>query len=147
MFVNRGESFLTFCVDLLTRVPDLHLWAASCFYRDPPAGWLVESLTRPLRSPPVVVREVQKDVNISADFLRTVHPYRERGVPDHTDGPPVIRLYHRGQGHPCDTAENCVTCGREIANVLSRLGVGVAGRCGCYMMTVYLLTFQQLPAQ
>ncbi|XP_025078820.1 uncharacterized protein LOC112554951 [Pomacea canaliculata] len=59
---------------------------------------------------------------------RYVLPYRERGVPDHTDGPPVIRLYHRGQGHSGHRPGECVTCGREVASFLHSLRVGVTGR-------------------
>ncbi|XP_025111948.1 uncharacterized protein LOC112574843 [Pomacea canaliculata] len=54
-----------------------------------------------------------------------VHPYSKRGVPDHTDGPPVTRLYHRGQGHSGDRSGDCVTCGREVASFLHSLRVDV----------------------
>ncbi|XP_025112911.1 uncharacterized protein LOC112575344 [Pomacea canaliculata] len=49
----------------------------------------------------------------------------ERGVADHTDGPPVTRLYHRGQGHSGDRPADCVTCGRDVASFLHSLRVGV----------------------
>ncbi|XP_025079698.1 uncharacterized protein LOC112555480 [Pomacea canaliculata] len=122
----RNIKFQTFCELLLTRVPRLHLWAASCFHDYTPAGWQVEYLTRPLRSPPAVVREVEQDTKIA--IHREVLPYRERGVPDHTDGPPVTRLYHRGQGHSERLRDDCVTCGREVASFLHSLRVGVTGR-------------------
>ncbi|XP_025113553.1 uncharacterized protein LOC112575759 isoform X2 [Pomacea canaliculata] len=115
--------FKTFCHKLLTQVPHLHLWAASYFHGDAPVGWQVEYLTRPLRSPPAVVREVKQDVRITTD--RHVKPYSKRGVPDHTDGPPVTRLYHRGQGHSGDGPGDCVTCGREVASFLHSLRDGV----------------------
>ncbi|XP_025078807.1 uncharacterized protein LOC112554943 [Pomacea canaliculata] len=121
----RIDNFQTMCELLLTRVPRLHLWAASCYHRDTPARWQVEYLTRPLRFPPAVVREVERDVRITGQ--RDVLPYRERGVPDHTDGPPVTRLYHRGQGHSGDRPGDCVTCGREVASFLHSLRVGVTG--------------------
>ncbi|XP_025079918.1 uncharacterized protein LOC112555667 isoform X2 [Pomacea canaliculata] len=115
--------FKTLCDKLLTQVPHLHLWGASCLHRDAPAGWQVEYLTRPLRSPPAVVRQVQKDKVITE--FRRVQPYTERGVSDHTDGPPVRRLYHRGRGHSGDRPVDCVTCGREVASFLHSLRVGV----------------------
>ncbi|XP_025114295.1 uncharacterized protein LOC112576215 [Pomacea canaliculata] len=115
-------EFRTVCDKLLTQVPLLHLWAASCYHGDAPAGWQVEHLTRPLRSPPAVVREVAQDTNFTED--RYVLPYRERGVADHTDGPPVTRLYH-SQGHSGDRSVDCVTCGRELARFLHSLRVGV----------------------
>ncbi|XP_025100551.1 uncharacterized protein LOC112567891 [Pomacea canaliculata] len=52
-------------------------------------------------------------------------PYSERGVPDDTDGPPVTRLYHRGQGHSGRWPGDCVTCGRDVASFLHSLRVGV----------------------
>ncbi|XP_025078802.1 uncharacterized protein LOC112554939 [Pomacea canaliculata] len=118
--------FQTLCKLLLTQVPRLHLWAASCFHDYIPDGWEVEYLTRPLRSPPAVVREVEQDKMITTHNY--VLPYSERGVPDHTDGPPVTRLYHRGQGHSGERPVSCVTCGREVASFLHSLRVGVTGR-------------------
>ncbi|XP_025100542.1 uncharacterized protein LOC112567885 isoform X2 [Pomacea canaliculata] len=122
---EAGLDFHTVCDKLRTQVPDLHLWAASCFHRYAPAGWQVEYLTRPLRSPPAVVREVKKDAWITE--YRLVQPYSERGVPDHTDGPPVTRLYHQHHGHSDDGPDDCVTCGRDVASFLHSLRVGVTG--------------------
>ncbi|XP_025078803.1 uncharacterized protein LOC112554940 [Pomacea canaliculata] len=120
------NNFQTLCYLLLTQVPRLYLWAASCFHGFTPTGWPVEYLTRPLRSPPAVVREVEQDERITT--RRDVLPYSERGVPDHTDGPQVTRLYHRGQGHLGRRPGDCVTCGREVASFLHSLRVGVTGR-------------------
>ncbi|XP_025078805.1 uncharacterized protein LOC112554941 isoform X2 [Pomacea canaliculata] len=122
----RINNFQTLCELLLTRVPLLHLWAASCFHGHAPAGWQVEYLTRPLRSPPAVVREVEQDARITTH--RDVLPYSERGVPDHTDGPPVTRLYHRGQCHSGRRPGECVKCGFFVASFLHSLRVGVTGR-------------------
>ncbi|PVD18253.1 hypothetical protein C0Q70_20802 [Pomacea canaliculata] len=124
LYVIADEA--TLCELLLTRVPRLHLWAASCYIENAPVGWQVEYLTRPLRSPPAVVREVEQDMKITT--YRHVLPYSQRGVPDHTDGPPVTRLYHRGQGHSGQRPVNCVTCGREVGSFLHSLRVGVTGR-------------------
>ncbi|XP_025113952.1 uncharacterized protein LOC112575976 [Pomacea canaliculata] len=112
-----------FCDKLLTRVPHLHLWAASCLHGDAPTGWQVEYLTRPLRSPPAVVREVEQSDMIYPQFV--VKSYSERGVTDHTDGPPVRLLSHRKQGHSDGQPGDCVTCGREVASFLHSLRVGV----------------------
>ncbi|XP_025111917.1 uncharacterized protein LOC112574815 [Pomacea canaliculata] len=118
------NNFQTLCDKLLIQVPRLHLWAASYFHKNAPSGWQVEHLTRPLRSPPAVVREVEQDKKIIKH--RDVKPYSERGVPNHTDGPPVTRLYHRG--HSCHRSADCVTCGREVASFLHSLRVGVTER-------------------
>ncbi|XP_025111929.1 uncharacterized protein LOC112574826 [Pomacea canaliculata] len=124
-----------FCVKLLSRVPRLHLWVASCFYGYQPAGWQVEHLTRPLRSPPVVVREVEQDVMFTS--VIPVRPYSERSMSDHTDGPPVRRLYHRGQGHSGHWSGDCVTCGSEVASFLHSLRLGVTESGTTTSTTVY----------
>ncbi|XP_025111950.1 uncharacterized protein LOC112574845 [Pomacea canaliculata] len=67
---------------------------------------------------------------------RDVQLYSERGVPDHTDGPPVRRLYHRGQGHSGDRPGDCVTCGRDVASFLHSLRVGVTESCTTTSTTV-----------
>ncbi|XP_025114280.1 uncharacterized protein LOC112576204 [Pomacea canaliculata] len=104
------------------KLPGLHLWAANCYHSNIPSGWQVEYLTRPLRFPPAVVREVEQDNEITGD--RTVHEYSERGVPDHTDGPPVKRLYHKGDGHSGESPNECVACGREVGSFLHSLCIG-----------------------
>ncbi|XP_025111931.1 uncharacterized protein LOC112574829 [Pomacea canaliculata] len=120
------KHFETFCEKLLKRVQNLHLWAASCYNGHAPAGWQVEYLTRPLRSPPAVVRVVNRDNIIQKG--QSVCRYSERGVPDHTDGPPVKQIRHE-LSHSGDWSFNspydCVTCGREVASFLHSLRVGV----------------------
>ncbi|XP_025114138.1 uncharacterized protein LOC112576100 [Pomacea canaliculata] len=123
MYTPKMEDIKTFCEKLLAQVPRLHLWAASCYSKNCPPSWQVEYLTRPLRSPPAVVREIKKDSLIIKGV--SIQKYSERGVPDHTDGPPVTRLYHGGQGHSGGWPYKCVTCGREVASFLHSLRVGV----------------------
>ncbi|XP_025103270.1 uncharacterized protein LOC112569639 [Pomacea canaliculata] len=115
-------DFKNFVEWLVTQIPDVHVWAASCYHVDAPYGWQMEYLTRPLRSPPVVVREVEQSKIMEDKYVLR---YSKRCVPDHTDGPPVRRLHHRGQGHSGDWPINCVTCGRDVARVLHSLRVAV----------------------
>ncbi|XP_025112337.1 uncharacterized protein LOC112575042 isoform X2 [Pomacea canaliculata] len=117
-----GSGFKTFCEQLMDKFPHLHLWAASCYHGYSPQGWPVEYLTRPLRCPPAVVREVKQASEIEKGNVRE---YSDRCVPDHTDGPPVKRLYHRGQGHSGDLPVDCGKCGEEVASFLHSLHVGV----------------------
>lgn len=130
---HSGDKFRTFCNKLSRKVPKLHLWAASCYHGDAPDGWQVEFLTRPLRSPPVVIREVEQDAIICE--WQEVQPYVERGVPDYTYGPPVIRLYHKGEGHSSRWPAGCVSCGHEVAKLLYSLRVGHTGTCRLYLCT------------
>lgn len=99
--------FKEFCEKLLARVSNLHLWAATCYHGNAPTGWQTESLTRPLRSPPVIVREIEQDWAMTRS--KEVQAYSERGVPDHTDGPPVTQLTHRGQDHSGHVIGECIT--------------------------------------
>ncbi|XP_025113083.1 uncharacterized protein LOC112575428 [Pomacea canaliculata] len=120
----NGDCFQEMCEKLLTQVPRLHIWAANCFHGYPPDGWKEENLIRPLRFTPAILRELKKGlclVNYD-DILQ----YSERGVPDHTDGPPVRQLYHKPQSHSNLKLFDCVTCGREVASFLLNLHVGVA---------------------
>ncbi|XP_025099960.1 uncharacterized protein LOC112567481 [Pomacea canaliculata] len=112
--VSGSSYFCSVCDKLLTQVPHLHLWAASCYHGNATVGWQVEYLTRPLRSPPAVVREVEQDRSFTND--RDVLPYSERGVPDHTDGPPVRRLYHQRHGHSGDSPENVTTTATTLTS-------------------------------
>ncbi|XP_025113361.1 uncharacterized protein LOC112575604 [Pomacea canaliculata] len=140
---HRLPHFNTVCDKLPTQVPRLHFWAASCYHGDAPAGWQVECLTRPLRSPPAVVREVEQNDLITTH--RHVFPYSERGVPDHTDGPPVRRLYHRGQGHSGFSPRHCVTCSRDVASFLHSLRVGVTENVTTTATTITSTTSSTTP--
>ncbi|XP_025102543.1 uncharacterized protein LOC112569087 isoform X2 [Pomacea canaliculata] len=125
---DRYDHFQLFCKELLTRVPSLHLWAASCYHGHAPADWPVEYLTRPLRFPPAVARQVEQDTDMKVS--RRVRTYSRRSVPDVTDGPPVTVRLHKGQGHSMhEPASNCERCGQDLADFLSTLGVGGQGTC------------------
>lgn len=124
---QSSDNFRMMCDKLLTQVPHLHLWAASCYSEHVSSDWQLEYLTRPLRSPPAVVREVKVAGQIVVD--RMVRDYSEREVPDHTDGPPVRNLYHRGRGHSGSSPLTCVQCGQGVAKILRDLRIGVDGRC------------------
>ncbi|XP_025114143.1 uncharacterized protein LOC112576110 [Pomacea canaliculata] len=118
---SRSGDFGTFCEELMKQVRRLSIWAGSCYHNQAPDGWQVEYLRRPLRSPPTVVREVDKT------WDGIVSTYGERGVRDHTDGPPVKRLYHKGQGHISEHPGDCMECGREVARFLRSLRVDEPG--------------------
>lgn len=122
---QHSQPFQTFCEDLLARVPDLRLWGASCQHRHTPRSWQTVTFTRPLRCPPVVVREVAQAPQMTR--FDTVACYSVRGVPDHTDGPPIKWVFHRGTEHPGWQPINCVRCGEEVARFLRSLCVGARG--------------------
>ncbi|XP_025111877.1 uncharacterized protein LOC112574797 [Pomacea canaliculata] len=123
---GKESLFRTFCDKLLKKVPDLHLWAASCYSRHTHDKWKVKDLTRPLRCPPVVRREVEQDRAMTKDF--SVLQYGDRRAPDFTDGPRLKRITHKGHGP--GRPVNCVQCGREVISFLHnhlRVGVEMSG--------------------
>ena len=81
------------------------------------------TLTQSLRSPPVVVREIQK-TNL---FRKHSEPYSEAAALPPCDGPPVRYVYHQGDGHSEGGPGDCVQCGVGVAKVLDNLGVGKEG--------------------
>nr|KAG5690915.1 hypothetical protein BaRGS_003406 [Batillaria attramentaria] len=61
---NTSGRFSEFVTHLSNRVPSLHLWAASVDRVRVPPCVSVETLTRPLRCPPAVVKEIEKSRDI-----------------------------------------------------------------------------------
>lgn len=140
--VHRSENYIfpDFCANLLDRCRsrgcDLRFWASSCYdnvapedlYDGGSEGWELVHFTRSLRSPPSVLREIRLAVEITKD--RTVRDYTDRGLPDHSDGPPAIWFQHHVQQHGCTRVEDCVVCGGEVARFLcTELRIGLSTSC------------------
>lgn len=145
----RSEYYIfpEFCASLHERcrenIDSLHFWAASdqdnvapeeLYDKDTEGlglglgweGWELLYFTRPLRSPPSVIREVQLAVEIRNG---TVPKYSKRKVPDHSDGQPVEWVYHRNHEHGYLRVEDCVDCGQNVATFLcTEVRLGVPGR-------------------
>nr|KAG5699985.1 hypothetical protein BaRGS_001804 [Batillaria attramentaria] len=92
---DTGGRFSEFVTHLSNRVPSLHLWAAAVDRVRVPPCVSVETLTRPLRCPPAVVKEIEKSRDIDGHDLQ----YRDTiilcTVP-RDDLPVVSRLRARG---------------------------------------------------
>lgn len=101
----------------------LHLWAAGVAHDDVPAPLRTEFLTTPLRSAPVVLREVQRGLRRFSD----VRGYSHSGLPAPGDGLSVVHLSHRGNAHTGRWPVDCLQCGKDVAAELRRLGVGLGG--------------------
>ena len=110
--------------ELTGRVQNLHLWAASVYHGHRPPALQEEVLTTPLRSAPVVQREVGPAVTSQSG---SVHLYSDSGLPAPEDGPSVVRLTHRGNAHTGRNPTDCEQCGEDVAAELHRLGVGTGG--------------------
>lgn len=125
----QSHIFPEFCDELVHSNIEqghiLHLWAASCQHNIAPVelqdsnsgNWEIKYFTKPLRSPPSVIREVEKATEIRR---RKVLRYTERGVPDHTDGPPVEWMNHLCREHESEEIKDCFVCGRNVANFLCK---------------------------
>nr|KAG5685618.1 hypothetical protein BaRGS_001499 [Batillaria attramentaria] len=127
--VGYGK-FDQFCSLLANRVPDLHLWAAAVERVSKVTRLTEHRLTTPVRSPPAVMREVQRSVAIN-DVI--VPRYSSSATPAPTDGPEVRKLRHYNpgdryqrpmSGHTLDWPEKCERCGDNIADLLKELRVG-----------------------
>ena len=112
--------------ELTGRVTHLYLWCAGVAHRHIPPELQEEVLTTPLRSAPVIVREVQPDLDVWSSDIRG---YSDSGLPAPGDGPSVIELEHGGDGHRGRYPVDCDRCGRDVAATLRRIGVGVGGEC------------------
>nr|KAG5701738.1 hypothetical protein BaRGS_004340 [Batillaria attramentaria] len=94
-FLSTSGRFSEFVTHLSNRVPSLHLWAAAVERVRVPPCVSVETLTRPLRCPPAVVREVEKADEIDDQDLQ----YRDTIILCHeprANLPVVTRLRARG---------------------------------------------------
>ena len=112
--------------ELTGRVTHLYLWCAGVYHSDIPPELQEEVLTTPLRSAPSVLREVQSELDARS---RVIHGYSDSGLPAPGDGPSVIQLHHRGDGHRGRYPVDCDQCGRDVADTLRRIGVGGGGEC------------------
>nr|KAG5701723.1 hypothetical protein BaRGS_004325 [Batillaria attramentaria] len=92
---NTSGRFSEFVTHLSNRVPSLHLWAAAVERVRVPSCVSVETLTRPLRCPPAVVREVEKAWQI--DGGRGLPEYCERCADNITDILVELRVGQSGQ--------------------------------------------------
>ena len=104
----------------------LYLWCAGVYHRHIPPELQEEVLTTPLRSAPVIVREVRSELFVHSSDIRD---YSDSGLPAPGDGPSVIELHHDGDGHRGQDPVACDQCGRDVAAKLRSIGVSVGGEC------------------
>lgn len=107
---------------------NLHLWAAGFSFSDVPEGWEQKHLTTPLRSPPVVLKEIMKQKSIG--LRRYENPLKS----DTNEGPKIIEIDH--QSHTGGSIKECVECGREIGKVLYNLRKGIL--CLSFLISLFL---------
>ncbi|XP_076461144.1 uncharacterized protein LOC143293786 isoform X2 [Babylonia areolata] len=113
---------------LLQADPNLHLWAANIDKTVSVAKLQTEMMTRPLRSAPCVVREIQRAVE-SRHYYKQVVPYSTDAVPSPADGFSPTVMWHQGTNHTDHHYPfSCQQCGVQVAAALRHLGVGDPAR-------------------
>ncbi|XP_070202814.1 uncharacterized protein [Littorina saxatilis] len=117
---KNGPRHVQLVTRLAQQVPHLYLWCAGVHNSYKPPALQTEVFTVPLRSAPVVLREIRPVI----DRYDNVDDYSDSGVPAPGDGLSVIRLSHHGNDHTDGCTVDCAQCGQDIAAVLRRLGVG-----------------------
>ncbi|KAK7477027.1 hypothetical protein BaRGS_00031707, partial [Batillaria attramentaria] len=118
MLLCEYDKFQTFCDDLVTKVPQVCIWAASCLHKLRPDCLPEKQLTNSLRCPPAVTRQITDSSLIKEEYVYgyTVDPE----LPPPTDGPKVHWPRHdRGVAHE-GKPEDCHQCGVGIANILDK---------------------------
>nr|KAG5701726.1 hypothetical protein BaRGS_004328 [Batillaria attramentaria] len=147
---NTSGRFSEFVTHLSNRVPSLHLWAAAVERVRVPSRVSVETLTRPLRCPPAVVREVKKAEKIDGQDLQ----YRDTIIlceEPRDDLPMVSRLRARGLPVQVVTRRDDEVAIRDLAVVRRRRARGLPvqsdsprdvlyNRTGFVILTVFVVT-------
>ena len=119
--------------ELTRRVSDLHLWTAAVVHTHIPKELQKERLTFPLRSAPVVIREIEQGMQ---RYENTIHNYSKRSIRSPAEGLDVIWLrHHHGNGHQGQWPVECFECGKKVAAELRCLGVGTDGKCVMSLMS------------
>ena len=124
------HSLTSFLEKLKAAIPKVNVWCAGTSNLKPCPDWMTEKiLDVPLRSPPVVNREVGSSGQIR--IYRNILPYSSTDTPAAPmDGPPIRWIKHKNQdGHDSFASPvDCGPCGLAIVQQLKELGVGKAGR-------------------
>lgn len=108
--------FGSFCENLHARVPKLHLWAANSLKNIAPRNWPTKVLTKLLRSPPTVQREIEEAEEFNEG---EVDKYDDQhSFPHHTDGVKVQTFYHIKE-HEEEFLQDCLQCGKILAEFLT----------------------------
>ncbi|XP_025083117.1 uncharacterized protein LOC112557460 isoform X2 [Pomacea canaliculata] len=116
---NEWYNIRHFVHKLLTRVPDLHCWAAGYDLEFSPSSWQVQHFTRPIRFPKSVEMEL-------ADFRPGIFkPYSQRGQHDTTHGPPV-QWFLLPKHDQRKFIDGCDMCGELVVRFLKCLLAGAS---------------------
>lgn len=125
-----SDLFKCFCDKLMIALPDVNIWAAGMQTVNVD-GMETVIFNIPLRSPPVVIREVTRAIEREGKCSN----YRPGAFPSPTDGPPIKYISHKeGQPNLPDELRhtgrwprNCRRCGHDLAGILRELNVGHLG--------------------
>lgn len=123
-----GREFGTFCTELKNNCKGLRLWAASVYHGYRPSSLETVAFSAPLRTPPVVTREVMQSELIMDGLVREYSTPAAAaaanapcGPPQPCDGIAPFRIQHRKDGHSTSWPGECEQCGLELAEKLLEL--------------------------
>ncbi|XP_076455599.1 uncharacterized protein LOC143290173 [Babylonia areolata] len=119
------EMMLVFMRDLRRRVPDLHLWATNS-YSKVPEDFRLHVLTQPIRYPLPLMHEIRVAVEVLKGLgsVPDSHGYSDDLAASVVYSPQVIHVRHSGGKGDKRWPINSAKCGKQVAHVLQRIGVG-----------------------
>ncbi|KAK7474447.1 hypothetical protein BaRGS_00034330 [Batillaria attramentaria] len=140
-----GSEFGDFCTQLNNNCKKLHLWAACVYHGFRPACLEETKFSEPLRTPPLITKEVSMSEVITNEFVReyVVENQQHTGnlsdataegetckesppeVPQPCFGQRIIKINHStGAGHSRRCPGECKQCGLELGPLLVKLCKG-----------------------
>nr|KAG5685808.1 hypothetical protein BaRGS_001220 [Batillaria attramentaria] len=117
-----GSGFTNLCTQLNNNCKKLHMWAASVYHGYCPPCLKEAAFCEPLRTPPVVTREVTRSDVIKNGLVRQ---YSTSSAPQPCDGPRPIWILHQGKEHTRGWTGDCEQCGLELGDKLWELCTAV----------------------
>ncbi|PVD21979.1 hypothetical protein C0Q70_17782 [Pomacea canaliculata] len=119
IILGDTSSLISVCEKLVEKVPNLHLWYASCFHSDMPKGWTGKVFTKPISIPPAILQE--KEVLKAVTDCQIFEWVFDSRSPPPTDGPAVKHVLHCGVGHSAGDPHDCDTCSTQVVTYLQSL--------------------------
>lgn len=126
-FYRDTSSLTSVCEKLVEKVPNLHLWYASCFHSNLPKAWTGKVIAKPISVPPAILHE--KEVLQAATNCQIYEWLLNSRIQPPTEGPAVKHVLHYGVGHSAGDPHDCDTCSTQVVTYLQSL---ITGSCSLF---------------